>query len=123
MVVYHGSNVPVENPIIMRSERKLDFGEGFYTTYNREQAVRWSQRVADREKTSSRIITEYEFNLIDAEKDNTILRFDEPDYKWLDFVCSNRLGKEIIDHYDIIIGPVANDSVYAVILFYAKCLR
>jgi hypothetical protein len=36
MTVYHGSTVAVETPIILQSERKLDFGEGFYTTPNRE---------------------------------------------------------------------------------------
>ena len=62
MIIYHGSTVPVEVPKIMNSERKLDFGEGFYATYNREQAVRWAMRVAIRRKSETQIVTEYNFD-------------------------------------------------------------
>jgi len=40
MIVYHGSDIVVKQPKILQSERMLDFGEGFYTTTNKEQAVR-----------------------------------------------------------------------------------
>ena len=122
MVVYHGSNIPVINPKILQSERKLDFGDGFYTTFNREQAVRWSERVAEREKTSVRIISEYEFDSNTAENDLKVLKFEKPDSTWLDFICANRLGNEAIIQYDIVIGPVANDSVYQTVLFYEQGL-
>ena len=120
MIIYHGSNVIVEKPRILKSDRKLDFGEGFYATFNREQAVRWSERVAEREKTTVRIITEYEFDIELAEKETQIIRFEKPDVAWLDFVCANRLGRESLTPYDIAIGPVANDSVYQTILFYEQ---
>ena len=32
MELYHGSNISVEKPKIIQSERALDFGEGFYLT-------------------------------------------------------------------------------------------
>ncbi|MCL2627410.1 MAG: DUF3990 domain-containing protein [Oscillospiraceae bacterium] len=120
MIVYHGSNVPVETPKILRSERMLDFGEGFYTTYNREQAVRWCERVASREKTTACVISEYEFDMQAAEQNLSIVRFNSPDTAWLDFVCANRLGKKPQTPYDIAIGPVANDMVYTVILLYEQ---
>jgi len=53
-----------------------------------------------------------------AERELTIIRFYEPTEKWLDFVCANRSGRGAIDLYDIAIGPVANDMVYAVVQFY-----
>ena len=31
MVLYHGSNVTVEQPKLIRQNRYLDFGFGFYT--------------------------------------------------------------------------------------------
>ena len=120
VVVYHGSSVLVIDPIILKSDRKLDFGEGFYTTFNKEQAVRWSERVADRDKTKTRIITEYNFDMTAAEKEISIIKFENPDVVWLDFVCANRLGRESAKNYDIAIGPVANDSVYQTILFYEQ---
>ena len=37
MTVYHGSNVEVREPRIIKPNRTLDFGNGFYTTTNRLQ--------------------------------------------------------------------------------------
>jgi hypothetical protein len=38
MTIYHGSHTIVETPELRRSIRTLDFGPGFYTTTNKEQA-------------------------------------------------------------------------------------
>ena len=35
MILYHGSNVTVEQPKLIKQNRYLDFGFGFYTTTNR----------------------------------------------------------------------------------------
>ena len=43
MILYHGSNVEVREPKIIVSNRTLDFGAGFYTTSNKEQAEKWSK--------------------------------------------------------------------------------
>ena len=40
-----------------------------------------------------------------------ILEFDGPTAEWFDFITSNRMS-ESEHNYDIIIGPVADDSVY-----------
>lgn len=45
MIVYHGSNVEVREPRILKPSRGLDFGAGFYTTTNREQAISFALRV------------------------------------------------------------------------------
>lgn len=39
MILYHGSNVVVEQPRLVEQNRFLDFGYGFYTTTNKEQAL------------------------------------------------------------------------------------
>jgi len=46
MIIYHGSDVPIEYPEILDSARYLDFGIGFYTTSNRKQAERWAGKVS-----------------------------------------------------------------------------
>ena len=51
MTIYHGSTVPVEKPQILPSNRMLDFGIGFYTTSNLEQAIRWAKIVAAKQET------------------------------------------------------------------------
>ena len=40
MIIYHGSTITVDKPEILPSQRMLDFGQGFYTTTNEEQAKR-----------------------------------------------------------------------------------
>jgi len=118
MIVYHGSNMVVDQPQILQSERMLDFGTGFYTTSNKVQAIRWAERVADRREPKDQILSIYEFNLDAAEHDLAIIRFNEPNGDWLDFVCANRSGREIPKPYDIVFGPVADDKVYTVVQYY-----
>jgi len=118
MIFYHGSNVVVEQPRILQSERMLDFGTGFYTTTNREQAASWSRRVADRREPKDQIISIYTFDSEAAERSLAIIRFNEPNGEWLDFVCINRSGREAVKPYDLVFGPVANDRVYSVVQFY-----
>ena len=50
MTVYHGSNVEVKEPEILKPNRELDFGNGFYTTTNLDQAGE-----IDREETFKRL--------------------------------------------------------------------
>ena len=118
MILYHGSTVTVPEPKILTSERLVDFGAGFYTTTNREQAVRWAQRVAVRRKTAQQYISQYELELTAAEQALSILRFEEPDEIWLNFVCACRSGREPAQNYDMAFGPVADDTVYTVVQFY-----
>ena len=50
MILYHGSTVPVAQPQLIKQNRSLDFGFGFYTTTNRNQAVNFAQKVTHRRK-------------------------------------------------------------------------
>lgn len=118
MILYHGSTVIVDKPEILPSQRLLDFGEGFYTTSNEEQARRWALRVGVRRNSKEQYISLYEFNLEQAEKALKIIRFETADEKWLDFVCACRSGRKIEEAYDIVIGPVADDNVYATVQLY-----
>ncbi len=54
MNIYHGSYVIVEKPEIIQSNRLLDFGTGFYTTSNRDQAVGWAEKVSFRNNTAKK---------------------------------------------------------------------
>jgi hypothetical protein len=118
MIIYHGSTVIVKQPIILQRERMVDFGPGFYTTSNKEQALIWAQLVAVRRESSEQFLSVYELDLKKAEKELTVIRFKEPDEAWLDFVCANRRGREIVEAYDMVFGPVADDRVYTVVQYY-----
>lgn len=116
MLLYHGSNVGVKNPIIIKSKRVLDFGDGFYLTTDLEQAKKWALLVARRRNCGIPTVSVFEYN---EENDLNILKFKIPDKEWLKYVTNNR--KKLINddaNNDIIIGPVANDNTMPVISLY-----
>jgi len=115
MVLYHGSNIAVEDPMIIQSQRTLDFGAGFYTTTNKQQAEIFAQKVLVRRKTGAATISVYEMDFEPAAAELKVLRFHLPDENWLDYVIQNRRGVYTGQLYDIVFGPVANDDVYVTI--------
>lgn len=118
MILYHGSNMQVNKPRILESLRALDFGAGFYTTSSREQAEKWAGIVTKRRRTGVPTISSYSFGE-KAVAELKILKFDSPDGDWLDFVVANRKEQPVSEEYDLIIGPVADDSTLPVIDDYA----
>lgn len=62
MILYHGSNVEVRAPKLLKIQRELDFGKGFYTTSSLEQASKWAERTAKRLKTKQGIVSVYELD-------------------------------------------------------------
>lgn len=114
MILYHGSNVSVREPKLLKIQRDLDFGKGFYTTSDYEQAQKWAKRTALRLHQSEAYVSVY--IIPDESLENLkILRFDSPNVDWLRFVVKNRTGQIIPNEWDIVAGPVANDQTAPVI--------
>ena len=115
--VYHGSDMLIKEPKIIQPIRALDFGPGFYTTTNVNQAKSFSKKVKDRNGSSKGYVSVY---ILDIEllKTKKILFFDKPDKKWLDFISENRSGNYKGKAYDIIFGPVANDTIFKTFIAY-----
>ena len=116
MILYHGSNMIVDKPMLIKQNRFLDFGNGFYTTTNKEQAINFAKKVVAL-RNGKPIVNIYEFD------ENSIVglnikKFPSPNDEWLDFVSSNRNGIYSGGKYDIIIGAVANDDVYKTLQVY-----
>jgi hypothetical protein len=114
MILYHGSTLFVNKPVIIKGEYGRDFGPGFYTTEIKEQAARWALRKARIEKRKNSgaraIVSRYEFD----EKnygDLSVIHFPEPNAEWLDMVCRCRSNIHYIHGYDIVTGKIANDTV------------
>ena len=119
MLLYHGSTMAVRKPIVSRGRGKTDFGKGFYTTTSREQAEKWAQIKRDRMGDEAHAIVSV-FELDDAVLNNPAYHtrhFDGATAEWLDFVVGNRRG-EVHHNFDLIMGPVANDKLYATITLY-----
>ena len=119
MRLYHGSNVAVEEPRIIDSDRALDFGKGFYLSTDFEQAKKWSILTTKRREKGKALISVFEILEEDMNK-LAILKFNSANKEWLEFVANNRKNKKVDDNWDIIIGPVANDNTMPVITLYLR---
>lgn len=113
MKVYHGSYTAIETIDFSFFQIKRDFGKGFYVTKFREQAEVWSIRKG-RDHRTTPVVTEFDFSeFFFRDKDFKILRFDDYNDAWLDFVVMNRKNDTDTQahDYDIVEGPVADDKI------------
>ena len=117
MILYHGSLERVAQPEIRESNRTLDYGTGVYATTSYQQAEDWVRRRMKEAKEKRGYVNEYELNT-EMLADLKCLYFDTPTEEWLDFVMKNRTDRHFSHNYDVVYGPVANDSVYAAFALY-----
>jgi len=120
MILFHGSNVPVQNIDLSKCRPYKDFGRGFYLTTIESQAMQMAIRVA-RIHGGTPIISTFSFDYsIYEDSSNSIMTFDKPSREWALFVLNNRNRKyeNISDalcnqdnKYDLVFGPVANDDL------------
>lgn len=117
MKLYHGSNVEVRKPSLRIGRKNTDFGRGFYTTTQKEQAEHWTSIKLDRAKSGRRVVSVFEIDdAILSSPELKIREFHGPDEDWLNFVVNCRRG---VQHdYDLVFGPVANDKVFTVVNLY-----
>ena len=115
--VYHGSIDEVVNPEIRQPNRSLDYGSGFYTTTSYEQAKRWVERRMKDKGVAIGYVNIYELDekLV---KNMKSLFFEKPTEEWVSFVMRNRTERNFVHDYDIVYGPVADDSVYTQFTLY-----
>lgn len=101
-ILYHGSNVIVQNPKILIDGFYKDFGYGFYCTNIKKQARRWA--ITKRGKS---VINKYNY----VKNENLkIYSFTEMSEEWLQFIVNCRQGKE--HNFDIVEGPMADDQIW-----------
>ncbi|WP_075557810.1 DUF3990 domain-containing protein [Parabacteroides timonensis] len=122
MKLYHGSINAVKKPSLSRGRKNTDFGKGFYTTTSYEQARKWSiikrNREVEPDKTKA-VVSVYEVDDNILSKDYRIRRFNGATLEWLEFVIGNRKGNKT-ELFDMVMGPVANDKLYATLLLYEQ---
>lgn len=110
MLLYHGSNMMIEEIDLAKSRPCKDFGKAFYLSEDVEQA---------REMAKFKVltgggkvcITAFDFD----EQDLSVLkikRFERYTEEWAEFVYNNRDEKQDFCHdFDLVYGPIANDTV------------
>ncbi len=100
-IVYLGSYTTIKELEIKTGKYTKDFGEGFYCTLLKEQAIRWAN------KYDSPVLNVYEY---DENTSLNIKEFSILSEEWLDFVINCRNG--VKHDYDIVIGAMADDQIY-----------
>lgn len=115
--IYHGSIEIVESPEIRQPNRSLDYGSGFYTTTSFAQAKKLvERRIKDKGVDVGHVnVYELDDNALEGMK---VLLFKKPTEEWVNFVMKNRTERGFTHDYDIVYGPVADDSVYTQFTLY-----
>lgn len=114
MKLYHGSNLQIQDIDFDKCKPYKDFGKGFYLTEIKEQALQMANRTAAI-YGGEPFVTEFYFDENKAKADTSlqIKFFEEPDKEWALFILANRNRKNPQPRhgYDIVIGPVADDTI------------
>ena len=104
ILLYHTGFQRIEKPDIHIGRANADFGQGFYLSDNREFSRRWARtrRGQDTWLNTYSLMTE----------GLEIKRFVR-DPEWYDYIFRNRSGHaDVLAEYDVIFGPIANDTIY-----------
>jgi len=120
MILFHGSNLEIDQIDLNFCRPYKDFGKGFYTTELEEQAVNMAKRTI-RIFGGKPFVTK--FSIDDKEFENCNIPqkiFDTPTNEWALFIINNRnrnfndiasLECNLDNKYGIVRGPVANDDI------------
>lgn len=104
MRLYHTGYSEIKYPDIHYGRKNADFGQGFYLSDDDEFSKRWAKE-RNGEKTY--------LNCYELSAEDLKIKRLKKDTEWFDYILQNRAGKlDILAEYDIIIGPIANDTIY-----------
>ncbi|MCM1041744.1 MAG: DUF3990 domain-containing protein [Bacteroides sp.] len=115
MILYHGSNLDIKSIDLSFSKKGKDFGIGFYLNDNLLQAQKMAERTTSRMATGTATVSAFEFDetCLHAPNGLNVKIFEDYSVEWAQFVLENRKNKtgESPHPYDIVVGPIANDTV------------
>lgn len=125
MILYHGSNLEINEIDFNKCKPYKDFGQGFYLTSIKQQAVRMAENRAAL-FGGEPVVTVYEVDddIMNKANLNTRCFGLKPTIEWARFIVNNR-SREFNDitsidcnvdaKYDVVLGPVADDAIAAII--------
>ena len=119
-IIYHGSYMQVAKPDLRFCAEGKDFVVGFYTTTDRNQAIRFAKRVAKMYHSQYGVLNLYRLSTLSG---LAIKEFTTTDTEWLRCIVGFRdkrfkvLSKEYLG-YDVIIGKIADDDTSRTINAY-----
>ena len=104
MKLYHTGFLALPAPDIRHGRANADFGQGFYTSPEGDFSRRWARA----RRGQDTVLNTYELTT-DGLRILTLSR----DEAWFGYVRRNRAGQpDIYKEYDVITGPIANDTIY-----------
>lgn len=112
--LYHGSNVAIEKIDLSKGHINKDFGKGFYLTTLPQQAMEMAKRKARQFLDTKPVVTTFLFDENELTSGELNVKvFHAVSEEWAMFILQNRKASRTGFHhdYDIVVGPVADDSV------------
>ena len=104
MKLYHTGFSEIKSPDIHYGRVNADFGQGFYLSDDEEFSRRWARERRD----ETTFLNKYEL-----ECKGLLIKNFVKDKEWFNYIFSNRRRKpDALSDYDVIIGPIANDTIY-----------
>ncbi len=103
MLLYHTGFEILKNPDVHFGRKNADFGQGFYLTPDQDFSCRWAKERKDRVA----VINTYELDT-EGLKVHSFTRQQD----WFSYIFRNRRGQKDTLDADVIIGPIANDTIY-----------
>lgn len=106
MKLYYGTTYDFEYPDLSKGREHTDFGIGFYVTDDNDMAAEWKKW------RSNGHVNIYNLTLKELPTCKLqVKRFTGASEEWAKFVYNNRKGRIKRNHYDLIIGPVADNGL------------
>lgn len=115
MILYHGSNVVVSSPKLIKTDKGKDFGVAFYLTSIKEQAERQAKRKTLQTKDGKPVVSVFDWD--EKNGDLNTIEYKEANQEWLEMILKCRSDINYSHEYDIVSGKIADDSVGETVLF------
>lgn len=120
-ILYHGSYTEVKTPDFKQCKTGKDFGIGFYTTTDKQQAVKFAKRVAKIHGQPYGVLNCYEVSDFCG---LAVHEFETVNDQWLHCIVGFRSKKpsastDMYQPYDVLIGKIADDNTSLVLNAYA----
>ena len=116
LVLYHGSTFRVDKPELRPYDSQKDFGQGFYLTTDKEQAISFTRNKMAVNGVNIGYVNQYVIESFDGLK---VLEFADADEQWIKFILRNQ-NLESHYSYDVVIGKIADDNARKVIRDYRR---
>lgn len=121
ITVYHGGTECIVLPRFGVGRKRLDFGQGFYVTDIRQQAIQWATTTALR-RNATPVLNVYQLEREAILSEARCKIFRAYDKEWLDYIVANREGIVPNESFDYIEGGVADDRVIDTVNLYMSGL-